>query len=241
MNQAEFSQLLSALNKQKTSKDRKTLIQTAATGNTFSCAQVALILENFKFAKDQLQFLKILRPKISDIENTFQIIQVFTFALEKKKAGEILGQPEYIETAIRGKQVSEKSKEEDIPAAMAEESFSQLLDALLKQKFPKEQLYLVELAAFRNTFTSEQSAQIVEKFQSPRYQQKALNILRYRITDPQNHFVILNAFSNSLQKKKASALLMESLEKPKEQSQDWGQIVNNRIFEKFENVKKSDC
>jgi hypothetical protein len=207
MNQTEFSQLLSSLNTQKTSQNRKTLIQTAAvSSNSFTCAQVALILENLKFTKDQLQFLKILRPRISDIENAFQIIKVFSYTLEKKKAGDILGQPEYIETAVRGKQVSEASAE-NMPAAIPKESFSQLLDALSKQRFPKEQLYLVELAVFRNTFTSEQIAQILEKFQFPRYQLKALNLLRYRITDSENNFLILNAFSNSLQKKRASALL----------------------------------
>lgn len=218
MNQAEFTKLLNTLNKQTTSKDKKTLIQTAATSNNFTCAQVVQILENFKFPKEQLQFLKIIRPRITDIENTFQIVQVFTYALEKKKAGEILGQPDNIETAIKGKPASEVSKGNDMPA-MDDATFSQLLETLLNQKFPKEQLYLVELAAFRNTFTSEQSAQILEKFQFSRYQTKALNILRYRITDPQNHFLILNAFSSSLQKKRASALLMSSSnQKPEPQS-----------------------
>ena len=164
---------------------------------------MAQLLEKLSISKVQLQALKILRPRISDLENTFQIINVFAFAKEQRKASVLLGQPEDMETAIGGKLLDEVQKQ----PAMELSAFSQLLDALDHQTFPKEQLYLVELAAFRNTFTSAQAVQILEKFKFPRYQLKALKMLHYQITDPQNHFLLLKAFTYSSYKKKVSALL----------------------------------
>ncbi|OQY50162.1 MAG: hypothetical protein DRR08_17240 [Candidatus Parabeggiatoa sp. nov. 2] len=210
MNPLEFSQLLNTLDKQGASKDKKALIQTAAAGNTFTCAQVAQILDKLTFPKEQLWALKIFRPRISDRENTFQIIQAFTFTKDQKKAGELLGQPEDVEPAVRRKRLDEESEAVDMPAPMEASAFSQLLEALSNQKFPKEQLYLVELAAYRNTFTAEQAVQLLDKFKIPRYQLKALNIIRHRITDSQSNFLILNAFDSSLYKKKASTLLMQA-------------------------------
>jgi hypothetical protein len=210
MNPLDFSQLLNTLDKSGASKDKKALIQTAAAGNTFTCAQIAQILDKITFPKEQLRILKIIRPRISDKENTFQIIQAFTFTKDQKKAGELLGQPEDVEPAVRRKRLDEESEGVDMPAPMEASAFSQLLAAVSNQKFPKEQLYIVELAAFRNTFTAEQVVQLLNQFKFSRYQLKALNIIRHRITDPQNNFLILNAFDSSLYKKKASALLMQA-------------------------------
>jgi len=210
MNQLDFSGLLGTLNKQNSSKDRAAIIQTTVASNTFTCEQVAQIIEQLSFSKDRLRVLKIIRPRISDLENTFQIIKAFTFAKDQRKASALLGQPEDVEIAFQSRLVDELSQDVDMPPAMELSAFSQLLDTLDNQTFPKEQLYLVELAAFRNTFTSAQAAQILEKFKFPRYQLKALKILNYRITDPQNHFLLLQAFTYSSYKKKVSALLSYS-------------------------------
>jgi hypothetical protein len=205
MESSYFSELLNVLSQQSSAHDKKVLVKATATHNTFTCEQVAKILNQIKFAKDQLQTLEILRPKISDLENAFQIMNIFTFAKDRKKASAILGQPEDVEATLRAEQ---GESEQVVQTAMGDSRFADLLNALSNSQFPKEQLYLVEIATFRNSFTAKQAVQILQTFQFPRYQLRTLKVLRHRIIDPENHFLLVNAFARGLQKKKASELLM---------------------------------
>jgi hypothetical protein len=207
MEPLHFSELLESLNQQSSSKEKKALVQTAAGKNTFTSYQVSEMLDKFSFSKDQLQTLEVLRPRISDIGNTFQLMDVFTFAKDKKRASQLLGQPEDVESALNMLKYRELSQGVEMPAAMEQSDFSGLLGVLDRQSFPKEKLYLIELAAFRNTFTSNQVVQLLEKFKFSRHKLRVLNIIHYRITDPENNFQIISAFERGLDKKRASELL----------------------------------
>ena len=204
---SSFSELLNVLSQQSSAHHKKTLVKATTTHNTFTCEQVAQILNQIQYSKDQLQTLEILCPQISDLENTFQIMDGFRFAKDRKQACAILGQPEDVEATLRAKQL-DKSEPVVQETAMGEFPFSDLLNALNNHQFPKEQIYLIEIATFRNSFTAKQAVKILETFLFPRYQLRALKILRHRIIDPENHFLLVNAFSRSLQKKKAIDLLM---------------------------------
>jgi len=207
MEPLHFSELLESLNQESSSKDKKTLVQTSAGKNTFTSYQVAEMLEHFSFSKDQLQTLEVLRPRISDIGNSFQLMDVFTFAKDKKRASQLLGQPEDVESALNMLKHREFSQGVEMPAAMEPSAFSGLLQVLDRQSFPKEKLYLIELAAFRNTFTSNQVVQLMEKLKFSRHKLRLLEIIHYRITDPENNFHIISAFERGLDKKRASELL----------------------------------
>ncbi|RKZ53529.1 MAG: hypothetical protein DRR16_25720 [Candidatus Parabeggiatoa sp. nov. 3] len=203
MTQLDFPSLLKTLDEANSPKEQIALIKTAAAKNTFTCDQVIQLFEKLSFVKEQLRVLEILRSRIDDIGNSFQIVEAFRFSKYQKKARFILKQPEDVEATL----AASSETETELPALMKPAPFLNLLDALSEQKFPKEQFYLVELAAYRNSFTSEQVMLIIEKFKFPRHQLKALKILRYRITDPENQFVILTALDYSSDKKKASQLL----------------------------------
>jgi hypothetical protein len=207
MTELDFAGLLKTVDEANSPKDQIALIKTAAATNTFTCEQIIQLFEQLAFVKHQLRALELVRSRIDDIGNSFQIVETFRFTKDQKKARLILKHPEYLEDRLAA-----SSQEGDMPPLMKAEAFLNLLDALSRQKFPKEQLYIVELAAFRNSFSAEQVKQIIEEFKFSRYQLKALTILRYRITDPENQFLILTAFAYSLDKKKASQLL--TLENP---------------------------
>ncbi|MEN8218977.1 MAG: DUF4476 domain-containing protein [Pseudomonadota bacterium] len=207
MESLHFSELLESINQHSSSKDKKALVQTAAGKNTFTSYQVSEMLDKFAFSKDQLQTLEVLRPRISDTGNTFQLMDVFTFAKDKKRASQLLGHPEVVESALNMLKHRELSQGVEMPAAMGQSDFSGLLVALDGQSFPKDKLYLIELAAFRNTFTSNQVVLLLEKLKFSRHKLKALSIIHYRITDPENNFHIISAFVRGLDKKRASELL----------------------------------
>ncbi len=203
MTQLDFPGLLKTLDEENAPTDQIALIKTAAANNTFTCDQVIQLFEKLIFAKDQLCVLEMLRSRIDDRGNNFKIVEAFRFATDQKKARFVLRQPEDVEATL----AALSKKEIKMPALMKLVVFLNLLDALSCQKFPKEQFYIVELAAYRNSFTSEQVMLIIEKFKFPRHQLKALKILRYRITDIENQFLIITALNYSSDKKKATQLL----------------------------------
>ena len=177
------------------------------------------VLEKMAFSKEQLQALEILRPQLSQLGNLFGNMDVFDF----EKAGTLSGQSTDVKADPQAK-TTKSSQPANLPAAMEPSAFANLLMNLSEHKFPKEQLYLIELAAFRNTFTAAQVVQILEKIKFPRYKLKTLEILRYRIVDPENHFLLLKTFTRSSEKKKVSDLL--KLNSAKQKSQKRGQLSN---------------
>ncbi len=205
MESQDFLELLNALEEPSSSKEQNNVIKTAAN-NDFTCDQVTKILDKLVFSKEQLHTLETLRPKISDLENLFQVIDGFTFSKEQKIANKIFGQPTDVEAVLKSKN-KKPTQSTELSTAMETTAFTKLLDAMSEHKFPKEQVYLIEVAVFRNFFTSNQVVQLLEKFRFSRYRLKALTIIRYRIIDPKNHFLILKAFSHSSEQKKVTELL----------------------------------
>ncbi len=207
MKMSQFLDLLDNLEQETAPRDKKVFVQTAAGKNSFTSKEVKQILNTFPFAKDQLQALETLTPQISDVGNAFQFMDVFTFIQDKREASLLLGHPEDIEPALNKLKFTELAEGIDMPPPIEDAAFSSLIDELSVQTFHREQLYLIEVASFRNTFTTDQVTQIINIFRFPKEKLRALKILRYRITDLENVFLIISAFSRHLDKKKASELL----------------------------------
>lgn len=209
MDALSFSNLLNTLDQQDSIKSKESIIRSATTDNTLTSGQISQVIEKLNFSKEQEQILEVLRSKISGMESLLPIMDAFDFTTDKKKANALLG--DAVEKPIKSK--SKQSTKQDSQntdtrqQVIKSSSFSTLLKTLDEQNFPKDQLYLIELAAYRNQFYSDQVVRLLEKIQFPRQKLKALKILRHKIIDPENHFLILKAFVHSLSKKKASALL----------------------------------
>jgi hypothetical protein len=206
MDSLSFSNLLNTLEQQDSLSSKESIIRTATTDNTLTSGQISQVIEKLNFSKEQEQILEILRPKKSGMENLLPIMEAFDLTTDNTKDNALFGEPVKKPPKSKSKQ-STDSQETKTQQVIKSSSFSALLNTLDEQNFPKEQLYLIELAAYRNQFSSEQVVQLLEKIQFPRQKLKALKILRYKITDTGNHFLILKAFVHSLSKKKATALL----------------------------------
>jgi len=161
----------------------------------------------FSKIQNQTQLLETLPPQLSDIKKLFQFVEEIDCPQKQTKNKASGGQKEVkeVKKATKSKSTSPSQSIEKQP--MNPKSFSGLLNALGEQSIPKNQLYLIELAAFRNRFTSEQVMQLIEKLKFSRHKLRILKVLRHRIIDPENHFFLLKVFTHSLDKKRASALL----------------------------------
>jgi hypothetical protein len=200
-----FSNLLNTLTDQETTNKKSPL----AANETFAHSKAQTTEKpHVSKIKTQTQLLETLRPQIPEIEKLFQFVEDIDFPQEQTKKKASGGQKE-VEKAKKSKSTtpSPTPSQSIDKQPMNPKSFSGLLNALGEQSIPKNQLYLIELAAFRNRFTSEQVMQLIETLKFSRHKLRILKVLRHRIIDPENHFFLLKVFTHSLDKKRASALL----------------------------------
>ncbi len=204
MEDSAFAELLDTISQQISFQEKQSVVETAANENSFSCDQVVQLLKQYNLSKEKLSLLEVLRPKILDQGNTFKILDGLQFAKDKQKAFKILKQPEYLEMALKSELAN---PEKELPPEIEDSAFSKLLTSLYENHLPKAKFPIIEMAAYRNSFSCAKIVKILESFLFSRHKLRALQILRYRINDRENDFFILSVFKRSLDKKRASQLL----------------------------------
>ncbi len=89
--------------------------------------------------------------------------------------------------------VKHLNKEED-REPMDPEAFERLIEALEDASFSDEKMAIVKEAASKNYFTSKQVLAILEEFDFENDRLKAAKLLYPRVVDPENFFVVYEAF-----------------------------------------------
>ena len=84
--------LLTAIKKEPFSNDKLRVLQQAAPVNYFLVAQLQQVLVRFDFPKDKLQAMRVLKPRILNPEQSFQLYSSFSFSSDKEELRKILGQ-----------------------------------------------------------------------------------------------------------------------------------------------------
>ncbi len=90
MDRAAFEQLHARVEKEELSDAKITVMKTAASTNTFTCAQVARLVGQISFGDDKLAALSALKDHIEDPENKGKLVALFSFDDEKEKARQLL-------------------------------------------------------------------------------------------------------------------------------------------------------
>ena len=90
LSDANFSILYNKVKKASFDDNKYDLIEVASLGCNYSCQQVVRMMKIFSFSDERLKVLKLMAPRIVDVQNAANIYQLFSFDSEKQKAGEIL-------------------------------------------------------------------------------------------------------------------------------------------------------
>jgi len=90
MNKKDFADLKQRIRKLAFPDDGLTLLKTAATGNYFTSAQIAGLLDQFTFPDDKLKALQITYPACVDTSGNYKILDCFIFGDDKEKARAII-------------------------------------------------------------------------------------------------------------------------------------------------------
>ncbi|XDD49596.1 DUF4476 domain-containing protein [Leptospira sp. WS92.C1] len=91
--------------------------------------------------------------------------------------------------------------------ALGQDGFDNLKERIEREGFMDQRLSVLRSQASRSTFTAEQVAELMDLFNFSPDKIKALGILRNRIEDPENAYVIVERFSFDSDKKIAARQL----------------------------------
>ena len=90
MEEKLFKALNERIGAESFDKGRLSSLQVVAQSAHFSSQQVKMLLENWSFDPARLEALRLLAPRITDLEQSFLISDVFAFESNKSKANQIL-------------------------------------------------------------------------------------------------------------------------------------------------------
>ena len=90
MNRAEIASLLASVKGQAFADTKLKVVRTAAVNNYFTVKQVGALLGLLSFADDKLKAVRIVRDRIVDTKQFFELYNHFTFEADKKALKRIL-------------------------------------------------------------------------------------------------------------------------------------------------------
>lgn len=92
MPEQDFRNLLGAMQRESFANDRLRILEQASPNNWFVVAQVQQVLGLFDFPADRLRAVRLMRSRILDTNNFFQLYGAFEFPRDKDELKRILGQ-----------------------------------------------------------------------------------------------------------------------------------------------------
>ncbi|HPS38207.1 MAG TPA: DUF4476 domain-containing protein [Candidatus Cloacimonadota bacterium] len=90
MRKDDFNDLKQRIRNLAFPDDGLALLKTAASGNYFTSAQIAGLLDLFTFPDDKLKALSIAYPSCVDTSGNYKILDCFVFGDDKEKARQII-------------------------------------------------------------------------------------------------------------------------------------------------------
>lgn len=219
-----FEKLLSQIDDDAFADGKMTTLSTAASTNTFSCAQAARILKSFSFDSGKHRALAALKSRLEDPRNRELLVAAFTFSSGQDKARKALADVRAAAPARRGRRAGYQSSfvwsERDFQAMLARvenASFDSGRRAVLRAEVrgraagltAKQVWLLLDRFAFGSGMVaalkdveeyilgmrSAELAGILEKISFDKDRLAALRVLAQTITDPENKARLLSVFT----------------------------------------------
>jgi hypothetical protein len=90
--EAMLRSLASSIRNEPFAEDQLAVLAEAAPTQYFLVTQTQQVLRLFSFSKDRLKAMRLLRPRLLDMENSFKLYESFEFSSDKEELKRILAQ-----------------------------------------------------------------------------------------------------------------------------------------------------
>jgi hypothetical protein len=91
--EALLRSLVAAIRNEPFADDQLAVLEEAVPTQYFLVAQAQQILRHFSISKDRLKAIRLLRPRLLDMENSFKLYESFEFSNDKDELKRILASP----------------------------------------------------------------------------------------------------------------------------------------------------
>ncbi|MFY0528258.1 DUF4476 domain-containing protein [Archangium gephyra] len=91
--EAMLRSLVSAIRNEPFADDQLAVLEEAAPTQYFLVAQAQQLLRTFSFSRDRVKAMRLLRPRLLDLENSFKLYESFDHASDKDELKRILATP----------------------------------------------------------------------------------------------------------------------------------------------------
>lgn len=88
--EAMLRSLASSIRNEPFAEDQLAVLEEAAPTQYFLVSQTQQVLRLFSFSKDRLKAMRLLRPRLLDMENSFKLYESFEFSSDKEELKRIL-------------------------------------------------------------------------------------------------------------------------------------------------------
>jgi hypothetical protein len=88
--EAVLRSLASAIRNEPFAEDQLTVLGEAVSTQYFLVSQTQQMLRLFSFSKDRLKAMRLLRPRVLDMENSYKLYESFEFSSDKEELKRIL-------------------------------------------------------------------------------------------------------------------------------------------------------
>lgn len=90
MSNSDFNRFLNNVESESFSDDQLRVIRLGSRDSWFSVSQIVRVIEVLSFSDDQLEALRIMYPRVTDPQNSHNIVNAFTFSSDKEDAERIM-------------------------------------------------------------------------------------------------------------------------------------------------------
>ncbi len=91
--EAMLRSLVAAIRNEPFADDQLTVLEEAVPSQYFLVSQAQQILRSFTFSSDRLKAMRLLRPRLLDLENGFKLYESFDHSSDKDELKRILATP----------------------------------------------------------------------------------------------------------------------------------------------------
>ena len=91
--EAMLRSLVAAIRNEPFADDQLTVLEEAVPTQYFLVAQAQDLLRIFRFSNDRLKAIRLLRPRLLDLENSFKLYESFEHSADKDELKRILAAP----------------------------------------------------------------------------------------------------------------------------------------------------
>jgi hypothetical protein len=90
ISEKEFSSLLNIIKNESFESDKISVVQISTQYNYYTVDQVIRLIELFSFSMGKIEVIQITYPNVVDKYNSHQIINAFTYSVDKEKVRQII-------------------------------------------------------------------------------------------------------------------------------------------------------